>query len=41
VTDWSGHIDVLVGVGIIILIQAIVNIVLFKKIKGQRSTIYH
>ena len=41
VTDWSGHIDVLVGAGIIILIQAIVNIVLYKKIRGERSIIYY
>ena len=40
-TDWSGHIDALVGAGIIILVQAIVNIVLYKKIKGKRSIIYY
>ena len=40
-TDWSGHIDALVGAGIIILIQAIVNIVLYKKIRGERSIIYY
>ena len=31
----------LVGLGIIILVQAIVNIVLFRKIKGERSIIYY
>jgi len=34
-TDWSGHIDALLGAGVIILIQAIVNIVLYKKIKSE------
>ena len=32
-TDWSGHIDVLVGAGAIILILAFVNIILYSKIK--------
>jgi len=41
VTDWGGHIDVLVVAGIIILVQVIVNIVLYKKITGQRSIIYY
>jgi len=41
VTDWSGHIDALVGAGIIILIQVIVNIVFYKKITRERSIIYY
>ena len=32
-TDWSGHIDALVGAGILIIFQAVVNYKLFSKIK--------
>ena len=32
-TDWSGHIDALVGAGLIILVQAFVNYKLYSKIK--------
>jgi hypothetical protein len=34
VTDWSGHIDVLVGAGIIILAQILFNILIYKRIKS-------
>ena len=32
-TDWSGHIDALVGAGILIIFPAVVNYKLFSKIK--------
>ena len=36
-TDWSGHIDVVV----LIFIQVLFNIFLYKKIQGKRSIIYY
>ena len=32
-TDWSGHIDVLVGMTILIFIQAFVNILIYNKFR--------
>jgi len=40
-TDWSGHIDALVGAGIIITLQAIINLIFYRKLKAQRSIIYY
>ena len=36
-TDWSGHIDVVV----LIFLQLIFNVFIYKKIKGERSIIYY
>ena len=33
-TDWSGHIDVLVGVGIIIVVQTLFNIWIYKRVQS-------
>ena len=38
-TDWSGHIDALVGAGIIILLQAFVNYKLWSKIKKVQQNL--
>ena len=38
-TDWSGHIDALVGAGIIILVQAFVNYKLWSKIKKAQKNL--
>ena len=38
-TDWSGHIDALVGAGIIILVQAFVNYKLWSKIKKVQKNL--
>lgn len=38
-TDWSGHIDALVGAGIIILVQAFVNYKLWSKIKKVQQNL--
>jgi len=40
-TDWSGHIDVLVGVGIIIFAQFFINLYFLSKVRGERSIIYY
>jgi len=41
VTDWSGHIDALVGAGIIIFILAFVNIKLYSKIKRVEQKVFN
>jgi len=33
-TDWSGHIDILVGAGIIIIAQILFNLLIYKRIKS-------
>jgi len=33
-TDWSGHIDVLVGAGIIIIAQILFNILIYKRVRS-------
>ena len=38
-TDWSGHIDALVGAGLIILLQAFVNYKLWSKIKKVQQNL--
>ena len=38
-TDWSGHIDALVGAGIIIVVQAFVNYKLWSKIKKAQKNL--
>ena len=38
-TDWSGHIDALVGAGLIILLQAFVNYKLWSKIKKVQKNL--
>ena len=38
-TDWSGHIDALVGAVIIILVQALVNYKLYSKIKKVQQNL--
>jgi hypothetical protein len=38
-TDWSGHIDALVGAGLIILVQAFVNYKLWSKIKKVQQNL--
>jgi hypothetical protein len=41
VTDWSGHIDALVGAGIIIFIQFFINLYFLNKLRSERSIIYY
>ena len=39
VTNWGGHIDVLVGVGIIIFVQMVINWYLWSKINKVKKTL--
>jgi len=34
VTDWSGHIDALVGAGIIIMAQILFNMLIYKRVRS-------
>ena len=40
-TDWSGHIDAVVGASLIILIQAVINYKLWSKINKVQKNLEH
>ena len=33
-TDWSGHIDALVGIGVVLCVQILFNVWVFKRIRS-------